>query len=60
MELYVVIASQHAFASGNWTAYSQQREFDYEEDKQLSKLVLPPELEGAVYVFRRRSDANGA
>jgi len=56
VELYVVIASQHAFASGNWTAYSNQQDFDYSEDKNLSELVLPPELEGAVYVFRRRSD----
>jgi len=54
VELYVVIASQHAFASGNWNAYSEQTGFDYEEDKTLSKLVLPPELEGAVYVFRRK------
>jgi hypothetical protein len=60
VELYVVIASQHAFASGNWTAYSQQQDFEYSEDKDLSKLVLPPELEGAVYVFRRTSDGNGA
>ena len=60
VELYVVIASQHAFASGNWTAYSQQEDFEYSEDKDLSRLVLPPELEGAVYVFRRTSDPNGA
>jgi hypothetical protein len=54
VELYVVIASQHAFASGNWNAYSEQTGFDYEEDETLSRLVLPPELEGAVYVFRRK------
>ncbi len=54
----MVIASQHAFASGNWTAYSSQTGFDYAEDEALGRLVLPPELEGAVYVFRRRS--NGA
>src|SRR4051812_44270304 len=59
VELYVVVASQHAFASGNWSAYSQQRDFDYREDANLSRLVLPPELEGAVYVFRRR-EAGGA
>ena len=58
VELYVVIASQHAFASGNWNAYSSQTGFDYTEDAALGRLVLPPELEGAVYVFRRRS--NGA
>jgi hypothetical protein len=54
VELYVVIASQHAFASGNWAAYEKQRDFSYEQDHNLSKLVLPPELEGAAYVFRRR------
>ena len=54
VELYVVIASQHAFASGNWSAYEKQRDFTYEQDPTLSKLVLPPELEGAVYVFRRK------
>jgi hypothetical protein len=55
VELYVVIASQHAFASGNWSAYESQRDFTYQQDANLSKLVLPPELEGAVYVFRRKS-----
>lgn len=54
VELYVVIASQHAFASGNWAAYERQRDFSYEQDARLSQLVLPPELEGAVYVFRRK------
>jgi len=60
VELYVVIASQHAFASGNWRAYNDQSDFDYTEDKKLSKLVLPPELEGAVYVFRRKPATSGA
>ena len=54
VELYVVISSQHAFASGNWSAYEKQQDFSYEQDHALSKLVLPPELEGAVYVFRRK------
>lgn len=54
VELYVVIASQHAFASGNWNAYEKQDGFSYEQSDELSRLVLPPELEGAVYVFRRK------
>ncbi len=57
VDLYVVISSQHAFASGNWDAYERQTEFTYEQDETLSRLVLPPELEGAVYVFRRRPQA---
>jgi len=52
--LYIVIASQHQFASGDWTAYDQQTEFTMTHDPALSRLVLPPELEAAVYVFRRR------
>lgn len=55
VQLYVVIASEHAFASGNWAAYESQRDFTYQQDPRLSRLVLPPELEGAVYVFRRIS-----
>ena len=54
VQLYVVISSQHAFAAGNWSAYESQREFTYEQDPNLTRLVLPPELEGAVYVFRRK------
>jgi hypothetical protein len=57
VDLYVVIASEHAFASGNWSAYEAQTEFDFARDDTLSRLVLPPELEAAVYVFRRRSPA---
>lgn len=54
VELYVVIASRHRFASGNWTAYERQQDFEFAEEPSLSRLVLPPELEAAVYVFRRR------
>jgi hypothetical protein len=54
VQLYVVISSRHAFASGDWAAYEQQTGFAFAEDKALSRLVLPPELEAAVYVFRRR------
>jgi hypothetical protein len=55
VELYVVIGSRHRFATGNWDAYEEQTAFDLAEDPGLSKLVLPPELEAAVYVFRRRA-----
>lgn len=55
VELYVVVSSRHRFASGDWAAYERQRGFDFAEDPDLSRLVLPPELEAAVYVFRRRT-----
>jgi hypothetical protein len=53
VELYVVIGSRHRFATGNWETYESQTEFELEEDEALSALVLPPELDAAVYVFRR-------
>ncbi len=54
VQLYIVIGSRHQFAFGNWKDYRQQSTFELAEDKQLAALVLPPELESAVYVFRRR------
>jgi hypothetical protein len=53
VELYVVIGSRHEFASGDWVAYEQQTDFTFAEDPMLSRLVLPPEIEPAVYVLRR-------
>jgi hypothetical protein len=54
VQLYVVIASSHEVGTGNWEAYRAQTDFEMSEDKDLGRLVLPPELESAVYVFRRR------
>ena len=54
VQLYVVIASRHRFAAGDWRAYEQQTDFEFEHDEELSRLVLPPELDSAVYVFRRK------
>lgn len=55
VQLYIVIGSRHQFAFGNWSDYRRQTLFDIEEDKKLGALVLPPELESAVYVFRRKT-----
>jgi len=55
VELYVVIGSRHRFAAGNWKTYEEQTAFDMTDDEELAQLVLPPELEAAVYVFRRRA-----
>ncbi len=56
VELYIVISSRHDFASGNRVAYEQQKNFSFECDEALTRLLLPPELEPAVYVFRRLED----
>lgn len=54
VQLYIVIGSRHRFAAGNFDDYQRQSAFDYEEDDSLSSLVLPLELDAAVYVFRRK------
>ena len=53
VQTYIVIASSHRFATGDWESYESQSDFTFAEDAKLSRLVLPPELEAAVYVFRR-------
>jgi hypothetical protein len=55
VQLYIVIGSRHRFAAGNWQAYEAQTTFDYDESEALSRLVLPPELNAAVYIFRRKA-----
>jgi hypothetical protein len=58
VQLYIVISSRLQFASGNWQDYRKQTTFELAEDPALSRLVLPPELEAAVYVFRRKAPRN--
>jgi hypothetical protein len=57
VQLYIVIGSRHRFAFGNWNEYLRQTAFELEVDKGLGALLLPPELESAVYVFRRKVSA---
>lgn len=55
VDLYIVIGSRHGFASGNWADYRAQSAFELTEDAGLGRGVLPPELAGTVYLFRRRA-----
>jgi hypothetical protein len=54
VETYIMIGSRSEFAAGNWADYRAQDAFTFAEDPELSRLVLPPEIAPAVYVFRRR------
>ena len=54
VQLYIVIGSRHRFAFGNWDDYQRQTVFEIAEDKKLGALLVPPELESAVHVFRRK------
>ncbi len=55
VQIYIAIGSRHRFAAGNWRDYNRQSTFAFEEDEALSRLVLPPELGSAVYIFRRKT-----
>ncbi len=57
VQMYLVIASQHRFASGNWSDYEAQTQFTLERSDELSGLVLPPELGSQVLIFRREPSA---
>jgi hypothetical protein len=57
VDTYVVVASRSESAAGNWADYRGQDAFAFSEAPDLSRLVLPPETEPAVYVFRRRDAA---
>ncbi|MGK2938387.1 MAG: SAM-dependent methyltransferase [Solirubrobacteraceae bacterium] len=57
VEQYIVIGSRHEFAAGNWVDYRRQSGFTVEEQPHLGRLVLPPELESAVYLFDRKQPA---
>jgi hypothetical protein len=59
VDLYVVVTTRHRFAAGDWNAYEAQTAFDWAVDERLSALVLPPELDPAVLVFRRRAAPSG-
>jgi len=59
VELYVVVTTRHRFAAGDWEAYQAQDAFEWAVDEPLSALVLPPELDPAVLVFRRRAAPSG-
>jgi hypothetical protein len=56
VDTYIMIASRSEFAAGAWSAYREQDAFIFAEDPALSRLVLPPEIDSAVYVFERRQD----
>lgn len=58
VELYIVIASQHRFASGNWADYEAQRQFGLEQSGELGRLLLPPELGSTVLLFQRAGMAS--
>lgn len=58
VELYIVVTSRHELGAGDWDTYRCQQDFDLTDDRALAELTLPPELDGAVLIFRRRAQAD--
>ncbi|HEX5922800.1 MAG TPA: hypothetical protein VFY45_03140, partial [Baekduia sp.] len=54
VKTYIVIVGASEFAAGNWDDYRTQTAFDMATDRELGRLVLPPEIGSAVHVFTRR------
>ncbi|MBE9609242.1 SAM-dependent methyltransferase [Chitinilyticum piscinae] len=54
VETYIVIGSRSRFITGNWREYEAQTAFVWGEVPELSRLVLPPELQAGVWVFERK------
>ncbi|GAA0793603.1 hypothetical protein [Spirilliplanes yamanashiensis] len=53
VELYIVVSTRDESLAGDWDAYRDQADFVRFADPQLNRLVLPPEIEPAVLIFRR-------
>ena len=54
VDRYLVITSAHRFAAGDWDAYEKQTDFEMISAHHLARLVLPPEVDPAVLLFRRK------
>jgi hypothetical protein len=54
VESYLVITTRHRFAAGNWAAYEAQTAFEMTADAELSRLILPPEIDPLLLVFSRK------
>jgi len=55
VELYIVITTRDESSAGDWDAYRRQDTFTMTEDPDLSRLVLPPEINPTVLIFKRRA-----
>jgi hypothetical protein len=53
VNLYIVITTKHRFAAGDWDVYESQTGFEMRADDKLSRLILPPEIDPPLLVFRR-------
>lgn len=55
VRLYLAVVSRHSFASGNWSSYKNQTNFDCSISEPLNRLLRPLETEQQVLIFRRKN-----
>lgn len=53
VQTYLAISSRHSFASGNWGAYKEQKEFNCSTSEGINSLIRPFEIEQQLLIFRR-------
>ena len=53
VQIYVVLTTRHRFAAGDWEAYQHPGGFELTDDRALARLLVPPEIDPAVLIFRR-------
>lgn len=53
VQMYVVLTTRHRFAAGDWEAYQRPGPFALTDDRALAGLLLPPDIDPAVLIFRR-------
>lgn len=58
VQLYIVITTRHRLAAGDWDAYEKQTGFEMRADENLSRLILPPQIDPLLLVFRRKPTAS--
>ncbi len=51
---YIAIGTRNGEFSGNHGVYESQTKFTMELDEELSAMIIPPSLENAVYIFKRK------
>ncbi|NQX48194.1 SAM-dependent methyltransferase [Paenibacillus tritici] len=54
VEMYIVIGTRDPAITGDFDSYYNAKDFDMELNEELSRLILPPSEDNAVYIFTRK------
>ena len=57
VELYIVIGTKDPAVTGDFDAYDKAKHFSMELNEELSRLLVPPSEDNAVYLFTRKQDS---